>query len=70
VRIPTADGVFDLLFASVGRRGLTRPVLRPSGTWWGQPFSTVLPYVADGKRLLLGLQAESGLVHPAPTPPP
>jgi hypothetical protein len=64
VRIPTADGVFDVLFASVGRRGPARLVLRPTGTWWGQPFSTVLPYVVDGQRLLLGLQADPGAGPP------
>lgn len=68
VRIPTADGVFDVLFASVGRRGLAHLVLRPSGTWWGQPFSTVLPYRADGRRLLLGLQAGPGLGPPGADP--
>jgi hypothetical protein len=61
VRIPTTDGVFDVLFASVGRRGLAHLVLRPSGSWWDQPFSTVLPYRVDGQRLLLGLQAGPGV---------
>ena len=68
VRIPTADGVFDVLFASVGRRGPARLVLRPSGTWWGQPFSTVLPYVVDGQQLLLGLQADPGVGPPGADP--
>jgi hypothetical protein len=68
VRIPTADGVFDVLLASVGRRGLAHLVLRPSRTWWGQPFSTVLPYRADGQQLLLGLRAEPGVGPPGADP--
>jgi len=68
VRIPTADGVFDVLLGSVGRRGLAHLVLRLSGTWWGQPFSTVLPYRVDGRRLMLGLQAEPGAGPPGADP--
>jgi hypothetical protein len=68
VRIPTADGVFDVLLASVGRRGLAHLVLLPSGTWWGRPFSTVLPYLADGRRLVLGLQAVPGVGPPGADP--
>lgn len=61
VRIPTADGVFDVLFGSVGRRGLAHMLLRPSGTWWGTPFSTVLPYRVDGRRIAVGLEAGPGV---------
>jgi hypothetical protein len=68
LRIPTTDGVFDVLLASVGRRGLAHMVLRPSGTWWGRPFSTVLPYLADGRRLVLGLQAGGGVGPPGADP--
>ena len=68
VRIPTADGVFDVLFASVGRRGPARLLLRPSGRWWAQPFSTVLAYAVDGRRLLLSLQAEPGVGPPGADP--
>jgi hypothetical protein len=55
------DRVFDVLLASTGRRGLARLALLPSGNWWGRPYSTLLPYLVDGRRLLLGLQADAGI---------
>ena len=55
------DRVFDVLLASTGRRGLARLALLPSGNWWGRPYSTLLPYVADGQRLVLGLEADAGI---------
>ena len=56
------DRLFDVLLASTGRRGIARMALLPSGNWWGRPYSTVLPYVVDGRRLVLGLEADAGIV--------
>jgi hypothetical protein len=56
------DGLIDVLLASTGRRGLAHMALLPSGNWWGRPYSTVLPYVVDGRRLVLGLEADAGIV--------
>jgi hypothetical protein len=55
------DRVFDVLLASTGRRGVAHLVLMPSGNWWGRPYSTLLPYVVDGQRLVLGLEADAGI---------
>jgi len=63
LRISAGDGrLVDVLLASTGRRGVARVALLPSGNWWGRPYGTVLPYVVDGRRLLLGLQADPGIV--------
>ena len=56
------DGLIDVLLASTGRRGLAHMALLPSGNWWGRPYSTLLPYVVDGRRLVLGLEADAGIV--------
>ena len=56
------DRLIDVLLASAGRRGLARMALLPSGNWWGRPYSTVLPYLVGGRRLVLGLEADPGIV--------
>ena len=56
------DRLIDVLLASAGRHGIARMALLPSGNWWGRPYSTVLPYVVDGRRLVLGLEADAGIV--------
>lgn len=69
VRIPVGGGVFDVLLASTGRRGLGHQALLPSRTWWGRPYSTILPYRADGTSVLLGLEAQPRPTRLRPTLP-
>jgi hypothetical protein len=55
LRVPTDDGVLDVLFGSVGRHDLDHMLLLPSSGWWSRPYSTILPYRIDGRPLVLGL---------------
>ncbi|MCO1657845.1 hypothetical protein [Pseudonocardia humida] len=64
LRVPAGDGridgeddLFDLLLASTGRHRPAHLALLPSGRWWGSPYSTLLPYRARGRLVLLGLDA-------------
>jgi hypothetical protein len=60
LRVPAGDGEgdpFDVLLASTGRRPPAHLALLPSGRWWGGPYSTLLPYRARGRLVLLGVDA-------------
>lgn len=62
LRVPTGpDGAFDVLLASAGRRGFAHQLLLPSASWGGRAYGTVLPYLVDGRRLVLGLEPEPEL---------
>jgi hypothetical protein len=50
------DGPVDLLFSTVGRHRVTRTVFAVVRGWCARPYSTVLPYRADGVLLRLGLE--------------
>jgi hypothetical protein len=54
------DEVLDVLFASVAGRAWAHPLLIPAGSWWGRPWSTVLPYTGDGHLVWLGLETPAG----------
>jgi hypothetical protein len=59
VRLPDVpDGPVDLLFTTVGRHRRTRFLLAPAAGWGTRPYSTLLPYRADGVRVTLGLEPE------------
>ncbi|PRX66807.1 hypothetical protein B0I32_105247 [Nonomuraea fuscirosea] len=47
------DTVADLLLASTGRNRISRRVLRPAARWTGM-YSSLFPYQAGERRLLLG----------------
>lgn len=51
-------GPVDLLFATVGRHRATGALLAPTTGWCARPYSTLLPYRADGVRVTLGLRPE------------
>jgi hypothetical protein len=55
VRVDHDAGLVDLLFATVGSH--VSFVLAPSGGWGTQPYSTLLPYQADGHHVVLRLDA-------------
>jgi hypothetical protein len=57
------DATADLLLATTGRTTLGRRLLRPTTQWTGL-YTSLFPYQADGRRLLLG-----ALLH-SPTPLP
>jgi 3-(3-hydroxy-phenyl)propionate hydroxylase len=71
LRVPVGDGVLDVLLASVGgATGLAHLALWPSGRWWARPYSTILPYRAGGRLVVLGLDPrESGAPAGAPADP-
>jgi hypothetical protein len=50
------DGPVDLLFSTVGRHRVTGALLAPATGWCARPYSTLLPYRADGERVTLGLR--------------
>jgi hypothetical protein len=52
------DGPVDLLFATVGRHRATGALLAPTTGWCARPYSTLLPYRADGVRVTLGLRPQ------------
>jgi hypothetical protein len=52
------DGPVDLLYATVGRHRATGALLAPTTGWCARPYSTLLPYRADGVRVTLGLRPE------------
>ncbi len=52
------DGPVDLLFATVGRHRATGALLAPTTGWCRRPYSTLLPYRADGVRVTLGLRPD------------
>jgi hypothetical protein len=54
------DEVLDVLFASVAGRGWAHPLLVPARSWWGRPWSTVLPYTGGGHLVWLGLETPPG----------
>jgi hypothetical protein len=54
------DAVLDVLFASVAGRGWAHPLLVPVRSWWGRPWSTVLPYSSGGHLVWLGLETPAG----------
>jgi hypothetical protein len=49
------DGPVDLLYSTVGRHRCTGALLAPASGWCTRPYSTLLPYRADGERVTLGL---------------
>ena len=49
------DGPVDLLHTTVGRHRCTGALLAPATGWCTRPYSTLLPYRADGVRVTLGL---------------
>jgi hypothetical protein len=51
-------GPVDLLFATVGRHRATGALLAPTTGWCARPYSTLLPYRADGVRVTLGLRPD------------
>jgi hypothetical protein len=55
------DNPVDLLFSTVGRHWFTQAVFGVATGWCTRPYSTVLPYRADGVFVRIGLQPE----HPA-----
>ena len=57
IRLTDLDGgPVDLLFATVGRHKATGALLAPTTGWCARPYSTLLPYRADGVRVTLGLR--------------
>jgi hypothetical protein len=58
VRLPLPGGPVDLLFTTVGRHRLTRAVFGVATGWCTRPYSTVLPYRADGVLVRLGLDPQ------------
>jgi hypothetical protein len=59
IRLTDSDvGPVDLLFATVGRHKATGALLAPTTGWCARPYSTLLPYRADGERVTLGLRPE------------
>ncbi len=52
------DGPVDLLFATVGRHRATGALLAPTTGWCRRPYTTLLPYRADGVRVTLGLRPD------------
>jgi hypothetical protein len=52
------DGPVDLLFTTVGRHRATGALLAPATGWCARPYSTLLPYRADGVRVTLGLRPQ------------
>lgn len=52
------DGPVDLLFSTVGRHTGTRALFSFVTGWCARPYSTVLPYRADGVLVRLGLEPE------------
>jgi hypothetical protein len=59
IRLTDLDGgPVDLLFATVGRHKATGALLAPTRGWCARPYSTLLPYRADGVRVTLGLRPE------------
>ena len=52
------EGPVDLLYATVGRHRATGALLAPTTGWCARPYSTLLPYRADGVRVTLGLRPE------------
>ncbi|HZG92289.1 MAG TPA: bifunctional 3-(3-hydroxy-phenyl)propionate/3-hydroxycinnamic acid hydroxylase [Pseudonocardia sp.] len=56
------SGVFDVLMASSGRDGYAHLALVPSARWW-RPYSTLLPYVLDGRLVVLGLDIAAAPVQ-------
>jgi hypothetical protein len=51
-------GPVDLLFSTVGRHRATGALLAPATGWCARPYSTLLPYRADGVRVTLGLRPQ------------
>jgi hypothetical protein len=49
------DGPVDLLYSTVGRHRWTGALLAPATGWCTRPYTTLLPYRADGERVTLGL---------------
>ena len=52
------NGPVDLLFSTVGRLPVTRAFFSVVTGWCTRPYSTVLPYRADGDLVRLGLEPE------------
>lgn len=52
------DGPVDLLFSTVGRHPGTQAIFGIATGWCTRPYSTVLPYRADGVLVRVGLQPE------------
>lgn len=52
------DGPVDLLFSTVGRHLVTQAIFGIATGWCTRPFSTVLPYRADGVLVRVGLQPQ------------
>ena len=50
------EGPVDLLYTTVGRHRVTGALLAPTTGWCARPYSTLLPYRADGVRVTLGLR--------------
>lgn len=63
VRVPTAEGYGDLLFASTGRGRLSRFVLTASWRPGGRPLTTLLPYRTSTGPVLLGARALDGSTY-------
>ncbi|MFC9975108.1 hypothetical protein ACFVH6_29825 [Spirillospora sp. NPDC127200] len=55
LRVPTGDGPVDLLFASAGRPPLLRHLLVLRSSYTQGTYSTLVPYEAGGRTLVLGL---------------
>ncbi|GAA1811554.1 hypothetical protein [Nesterenkonia flava] len=53
---PDSDDPIDILTSTVGRRGWRRMLPAASRGWRSQPYSTVLPYRAQGQTVMLGLR--------------
>jgi hypothetical protein len=62
------EGPVDLLFATVGRHRATGALLAPTTGWCARPYSTLLPYRADGVRVTLGLRPVEPGRAPDPAP--
>jgi hypothetical protein len=58
VRLPLPGGPVDLLFTTVGRHRLTGAMFGVATGWCTRPYSTVLPYRADGVLVRLGLDPQ------------
>ena len=61
------DGPVDLLYSTVGRHRCTGALLAPASGWCTRPYSTLLPYRADGERVTSDCGRSSRTGHTAPT---
>ena len=61
------NGPVDLLFSTVGRLPVTRAFFSVVTGWCTRPYSTVLPYRADGDLVRLGLSPRTPTAPGAPT---